>query len=128
MFRKSFIKSLIKQCENEIKFVNGIKTALNAERYVVNIESEKTESEFEPAFEPASDELNKQIKKLYIHEINLLEMLANTIVTGLVGGMIDCSIKFEIKLNEIVDDLDSCKEFLMKEYTDHYDEFPEFKR
>lgn len=124
MFRKSFIKSLIKQCENEIKFVNGIKTALNAERYVVNIESEKAESEFEPA----SDEENKQIKKLYIHEINLLEMLANTIVTGLVGGMIDCSIKFEIKLNEIVDDLDSCKEFLMKEYTDHYGEFPEFKR
>ena len=124
MFRKPFIKSLIKQCENEIKFVNGIKTALNAERYIVNIESEKAESEFEPA----SDEENKLIKKLYIHEINLLEMLANTIVTGLVGGMIDRSIKFEIKLNEIVDDLDSCKEFLMKEYTDHYGEFPEFKR
>ena len=124
MFRKPFIKSLIKQCENEINFVNGIKNALNAERYVVNIENEKDESEFEPA----SDEENKQIKKLYIHEINLLEMLANTIVTGLIGDMIDCSIKTEIKLNEIVEDLDSCKEFLMKEYTDHYGEFPEFKR
>lgn len=101
MFRKSFIKSLIKQCENEIMFVNGIKTAF---------------------------EENKQIKKLYIHEINLLETLANTIVTGLNGDMIDCSIKTEIKLNEIVEDLDSCKEFLMKEYTDHYGEFPEFKR
>ena len=124
MFRKSFIKSLIKQCENEIVFVNGIKTELNAERYVINIENEKTESEFEPA----TDEENKQIKNLFIHEINLLETLANTIVTGLIGGMIDCSFKFEIKLNEIVEDLDSCKEFLMKEYTDHYGEFPEFKR
>ena len=124
MFRKSFIKSLIKQCENEIVFVNGIKTELNVERYVVNIENEKAESEFEPA----TDEENKQIKNLFIHEINLLETLANTIVTGLIGGMIDYSFKTEIKLNEIVEDLDSCKEFLMKEYTDHYGEFPEFKR
>ena len=124
MFRKDFIKSLIKQCENEINFVNGIKNALNAERYVVNIESEKDESEFEQV----SDEENKQIKKLYIHEIILLEILADTIITGLIGGMIDRSIKTEIKLNEIVEDLNSCKEFLMKEYTDHYGEFPEFKR
>ena len=124
MFRKDFIKSLIKQCENEINFVNSIKNALNAERYVVNIESEKDESEFEQV----SDEENKQIKKLYIHEIILLEILADTIITGLIGGMIDRSIKTEIKLNEIVEDLNSCKEFLMKEYTDHYGEFPEFKR
>ena len=123
MFKRSFVKSLIKQCENEIKFVKGLESVLNAERCVVKFEEKEIEED-----EPPSEEENEFVKMTYIFEINLIEALSNAIVNGLLGYMIDCNKRTELRLSALVRRLEECKDFLMKEYTDHYGDFPELKR